>query len=281
MNPVDTEYLKLVSRILTEGFDMPDRTGTGRRSLFGEQLKFEEIGKQFPILTTKRVWFKGVMEELFWFLRGESSIVSLQDAGIHFWDEWADPEGSVGPVYGVQWRKWYSDFRTDIDQITEVIEQIKTNPWSRFRLIVSAWNVADVPMMALPPCHMFMQFQVTPEIANSHEKEPEPKLLNCHMYMRSADVFLGVPFNIASYALLTCMMAKVTGLTPNNLTISFGDVHIYHNHFAQVSTQLARIGFMLPKLELAPLSDIDAFTTEDVVLIGYLSHPPIKAPIAV
>ena len=281
MNRTDTAYLKLLSRILTEGFDMPDRTGTGRRSLFGEQLKFEEIGKQFPILTTKRIWFKGVMEELFWFLRGEDTIISLQDAGVHFWDEWADTQWGVGPVYGVQWRSWpIHGEKIGIDQIATVLSQIKANPWSR-RLIVSAWNVADLPMMALPPCHMFMQFQVTPGSRCFREKTSEPKLLNCHMYMRSADVFLGVPFNIASYALLTCMMAKVARLTPNDLTISFGDVHIYHNHFAQVNTQLARTGFMLPKLELTPLSDIDAFKAEDVVLIDYLSHPPIKAPIAV
>lgn len=314
MNFVDKDYTELLRRIIAEGIDMPDRTNTGRRSLFGEQLKFQDITQAFPLLTTKRVWFKGVVEELLWFLRGDSSTTSLQDAGVHIWDQWADKAGDVGPVYGVQWRRWANGephldsaiananferrargeeeldetVQPSIDQIAQVITEIRKNPWSR-RLVVSAWNVAEIPQMALPPCHVLMQFQVIPGVAGNAgwigggrtEDGLEPALLNCHMYMRSADVFLGVPFNIASYALLTCMMAQVTGLRANTLTISFGDVHIYHNHFKQVEEQLTRVGFMLPKLALAPLTDIDAFTAKDIVIENYLSHPPIKAPIAV
>ena len=285
VNATDDRYCDLLRRILGTGMDMPDRTGTGRRSLFGPQLCFHNVAEELPILTTKRIWFKAVKEELLWFLRGETNIKSLQATGVTIWDEWAKENGDVGPVYGYQWRSWWDHDQEDkVDQLAQVIEQIKTNPWSR-RLVVSAWNVPDVPRMGLPACHMFFQFQVTPAVANPQEVRggtPKPALLNCHMYMRSADVFLGVPFNITSYALLLCMVAQVTKLKPDNLTISFGDVHIYHNHFEQVEEQLGRWPtFVAPKLILAEHTDIDAFTSKDILLENYLSHPPIKGQVSV
>ncbi|KKN68903.1 hypothetical protein LCGC14_0446890 [marine sediment metagenome] len=302
MNYADQGYLYLIRRIMSRGYDMPDRTGTGRRSLFGEQLNLTHIGNNFPLLTTKKVWWKGVVEELLWFIRGEQNITSLQDKGVRIWDEWADNVGNVGPVYGYQWRHWpdYTVGRQEgIDQLAQVIDEIKNNPWSR-RLIVNAWNVPLIPRMGLPPCHLLFQFQVTPGVAHEEERMraavlvspeaadayqaggPHPVYLNCHMYMRSADVFLGVPFNIASYALLTMMVARVTGLKANTLTISFGDVHLYHNHFEQAETQIERGSRQLPKVSLnVNVEQIDDFTATDIILHNYNPHPPIKADIAV
>jgi thymidylate synthase len=259
-------YLDLVRKISTQGADKSDRTGTGTRSLFGEQLRFN-LADGFPLVTTKRMFTRGIIHELLWFLRGETNIAYLHEHNVHIWDEWADENGELGPVYGKQWRSWGSS-RGYIDQIRPLIERIKTHPDCR-RLIVSAWNVADLPEMKLAPCHCLFQFNVT------------KGRLNCHMYQRSADVFLGVPFNIASYALLTMMVAKVCGLEPGELIISFGDAHIYQNHFEQVMTQLGRQPFPLPTMRIADRTDIDDFEFDDFELVGYESHPAIQAPIAV
>lgn len=266
------QYQDLLSHILTKGVDKEDRTGTGTKSVFGYQLRFD-LEEGFPLVTTKRVHFKSVAHELLWFLKGETNIKYLQENGISIWNAWADTEGNLGPVYGKQWRDWevcHVDGQvTHFDQIKNVISRIKTNPDDR-RLIVSAWNVGDVGKMALPPCHLLFQFYV----ANSK--------LSCQLYQRSADVFLGVPFNIASYALLTHMVAQVCGLGVGDFVLTFGDVHIYKNHFSQVTTQLARDPLPLPKLELNPeIKDIDLFTYEDIKLVGYKAHPAIKAEVSV
>ncbi|KAM9863943.1 thymidylate synthase [Leucobacter sp. BZR 635] len=264
---IPTPYEDLLREVLEHGTPKSDRTGTGTRSLFGKQLRFD-LSESFPLITTKRVHFKSVAIELLWFLRGESNIGFLTDNGVSIWDEWADESGDLGPVYGVQWRSWPTPDGTSIDQISEVIEQIRTNPDSR-RLIVSAWNVADIPDMALAPCHAFFQFYVA------------DGKLSCQLYQRSADMFLGVPFNIASYALLTLMIAKQTGLEPGEFVWTGGDCHIYDNHVEQVTTQLGREPFPYPQLKLAERDSILEYEYEDFEVVGYEHHPGIKAPVAV
>lgn len=262
------QYHQLLQHILATGVQKSDRTGTGTISTFGYQLRFD-LSKGFPLVTTKKVHLKSIIYELLWFLRGETNVAYLKEHGVSIWDEWADAGGELGPVYGKQWRSWQSDGGEVIDQISEVIEQIKKNPDSR-RLIVNAWNVADLPKMALMPCHTMFQFYV----AN--------KKLSCQLYQRSADVFLGVPFNIASYALLTMMMAQVCDLELGEFIHTFGDVHIYNNHLEQVKLQLSRTPYPLPAMKLNPsVKNIFDFTYEDFTLENYVSHPAIKAPVAV
>lgn len=261
-------YLDLLRRILDEGVERPDRTGTGTLGIFGHQMRFP-MDKGFPLVTTKKIHFKSVVHELLWFLAGDSNVRSLQAQGVSIWDEWADASGELGPVYGKQWRAWETAQGESIDQISAVLDEIRRNPESR-RLIVSAWNVGDVPHMALPPCHVLFQLHV----ANGK--------LSCQLYQRSADVFLGVPFNIASYALLTCMIAQVSGLERGDLIHSFGDAHLYLNHLEQARLQLTREPRPLPTLSLNPdVRDLFAFRFEDIALLGYDPHPSIKAPIAV
>jgi thymidylate synthase len=261
-------YLKLLSEILEHGVDKSDRTGTGTRSLFGYQMRFD-LGQGFPLLTTKKLHLKSIVYELLWFIRGETNVRWLQERGVKIWDEWADENGDLGPVYGSQWRSWPAPDGRQIDQLANVIESIKTKPDSR-RHIVSAWNPAEVDDMALPPCHCLFQFYV----ANGK--------LSCQLYQRSADSFLGVPFNIASYALLTHMIAQVTGLGVGDFVHSFGDVHLYSNHFEQAKLQLTREPRPLPKLQINPLvRSIEDFTFEDFQFIGYEPHPHIKATVSV
>ena len=261
------QYLELLSKVRTEGVRREDRTGTGTLSLFGYQMRFD-LSQGFPAITTKRLHLKSVIHELLWFLRGDTNIRYLREHGITIWDEWADPDGELGPVYGKQWRRWEGG-GTTIDQIAQVVEAIRTDPYSR-RHVVSAWNVAEVDRMALPPCHLLFQFYV-----------PQGRL-SCQLYQRSADVFLGVPFNIASYALLTLMMAQVTGLAPGEFIHTFGDVHLYLNHLEQADLQLARSPYPLPRMRINPeVRDIDGFHYEDFELLDYRSHPAIKAPVAV
>ena len=261
-------YLQLMQKVMDLGVDRPDRTGTGTRSLFGEQLRFD-LADGFPLLTTKKIHLRSVIYELLWFLRGETNVRWLQERGVTIWDEWADEDGELGPVYGSQWRSWWTPSGQQIDQIEQVQKQIRETPDSR-RLIVSAWNVAELDNMALPPCHLMFQFYV----ANGK--------LSCQMYQRSADLFLGVPFNIASYALLTMMMAHATGLQPGDFVHVFGDVHLYHNHFEQAKEQLTRQPRRRPKMNIVtPRSDVRDFEYEDFQLEGYDPHPAIKAPIAV
>ena len=264
----DIAYLGLLRDILDNGVDRGDRTGTGTRGVFGRQLRFD-LSAGFPLLTTKKVHLKSIILELLWFLRGDSNVRWLQDQGVTIWDEWADADGELGPVYGKQWRSWETRDGREIDQIANVVKSIATNPNSR-RHIVSAWNPAEVDQMALPPCHCLFQFFVA-----------EGKL-RCQLYQRSADVFLGVPFNIASYALLTQMIAQVTGLEPGEFVHTFGDAHLYHNHFEQARLQLARKPYPAPKMWINPgRKDIFAFEYSDFKLQDYMAHPPIKAPIAV
>jgi thymidylate synthase len=261
-------YHQLLRHIMDTGVDKGDRTGTGTRSVFGYQMRFD-LNAGFPLVTTKRIHWKSVVHELLWFIRGEGNINYLHQHGVTIWDEWARPDGSLGPVYGVQWRAWPAPNGQAIDQLQQVIADIKRNPDSR-RHIVSAWNVADIPNMALPPCHVLFQFYVA------------DGKLSCQLYQRSADVFLGVPFNIASYALLTHMVAQVCGLGVGDFIHTLGDTHIYSNHFAQVQEQLGRQPYPLPTLRLNPaITDITQFAFEDIELIGYQHHPAIKAPIAV
>lgn len=255
-------YLQLMRKILQEGHPRMDRTGTGARSLFGERLEFW-LGQGFPLVTTKRVSFHGVAHELLWFISGSTNIKYLQKQNVTIWDEWADAEGNLGPVYGKQWRDW-----SGIDQLKNVIEGIQTNPYGR-RHIVSAWNVKEIEEMALPPCHLLYQFFV------------EDNRLSCQMYQRSADYFLGVPYNIASYALLTHLVAGVCGLVPSRLILVFGDVHLYDNHLDQAQEQLKRSPRSLPQLGVTPQKSIDDYRYEHLVLTGYNPHPAIKAPIAV
>ncbi|MDP4334198.1 thymidylate synthase [Curtobacterium sp. A7_M15] len=264
---VPTPYEDLLRRVLTEGTPKGDRTGTGTRSLFGAQLRYD-LSKGFPLVTTKRVHFKSVAYELLWFLRGDGNARWLQEHGVRIWNEWADADGDLGPVYGVQWRSWPTPSGEHVDQIAQVIEQIRTNPDSR-RLIVSAWNVADIPEMALAPCHAFFQFYVN------------DGKLSCQLYQRSADMFLGVPFNIASYALLTHMIAAQTGLEVGEFVWTGGDCHVYDNHVEQVEEQLSRTAYPLPTLELASRDSIDDYEYEDFTVVGYHHHPAIKAAVAV
>ncbi|MEE4208535.1 MAG: thymidylate synthase [Parvularcula sp.] len=261
-------YHDLLERILDEGVVRDDRTGTGTRSVFGHQMRFD-LAEGFPLVTTKKVHLKSVVHELLWFLRGETNVRPLQEVGVSIWDEWADEDGELGPVYGAQWRSWPDYDGGTIDQIARVQDAIRTNPASR-RHIVSAWNPALVDDMALPPCHCLFQFYAA------------EGRLSCQLYQRSADVFLGVPFNIASYALLTHMMAQSTGLRPGSFVHSFGDAHLYLNHVKQAELQLTRPHRPLPRLELNPeIKDVRAFSYEDIRVTGYDPHPVIKAPIAV
>lgn len=262
------QYHQLLQHILENGVEKSDRTGTGTISCFGYQMRFD-LSQGFPLVTTKKVHLKSIIHELLWFLQGSTNIAYLKENGVSIWDEWADENGELGPVYGKQWRSWEGKDGKVVDQISDLVKQLKTNPDSR-RLIVSAWNVADLPEMALMPCHTLFQFYV----ANGK--------LSCQLYQRSADVFLGVPFNIASYAILTLMLAQVCDLEPGDFIHSFGDVHIYSNHLEQVKLQLSRTPYPLPQLKLNPeVRDIFGFRYEDFELVGYQSHPGIKAPVAV
>lgn len=262
------QYLDLMARIRHHGSIREDRTGTGTRSLFGAQLRFN-LADGFPVLTTKKLHLKSIIHELLWFLSGDTNIAYLQANGVKIWDEWADENGELGPVYGHQWRSWPTPDGGKIDQISQLVEQINSNPYSR-RLILSAWNVADIDNMALPPCHCLFQFYVA------------DGKLSCQLYQRSADFFLGVPFNIASYALLTMMMAHVTGLKPGEFIHSFGDVHLYSNHLEQADLQLTRTPGRLPKMILNDaVKDIFSFTFDDFELQGYESAPHIAAPVSV
>ena len=261
-------YLDLLKHIIAHGTDKNDRTGTGTRSVFGYQMRFN-LKEGFPMITTKKLHLRSIIIELLWFLKGETNIRYLKQNGVSIWDEWADEQGELGPVYGKQWRSWTGADGKVHDQITDLINQIKKNPDSR-RLIVSAWNVGDLPYMALMPCHTLFQFYVA------------DGKLSCQLYQRSADVFLGVPFNIASYALFTLMVAQVCDLEPGDFVHSFGDVHLYNNHMAQAELQLSRAPFSLPIMKLNPeVKDIFSFAFEDFTLEGYQSHPGIKAPVAV
>ena len=267
-------YLDLLQRILDEGVRREDRTGTGTLSVFGHQMIFD-LREGFPLVTTKKIYTRSVFGELLWFLRGDTTVGWLHDNAIHIWDEWADENGDLGPIYGRQWRSWPDGDGGTIDQIAKVIEQIRTNPWSR-RHIVSAWNVAEVDEMAQPPCHTLFQFYVTPD------DRGEPTWLSCQLYQRSGDTFLGVPFNIASYALLTYLVASVTGLKPLRFVHTLGDAHLYLNHLDQAHEQLKREPRHLPTLTVNPnVRDIDGFELSDLTLTGYDPYPALPAPIAV
>lgn len=262
------QYLDLMRRILNEGAEKHDRTGTGTLSVFGHQMRFD-LSQGFPAVTTKKLHLRSIIHELLWFLQGDTNIRYLRENKVSIWDEWADEEGNLGPVYGKQWRSWQTPSGETVDQMTQLVQQIKTNPDSR-RLIVSAWNVADVPHMALPPCHLLFQFYV----ANGK--------LSCQLYQRSADLFLGVPFNIASYALLTMMIAQVTDLQPGDFVHTFGDAHLYLNHLEQTKLQLSREPRPLPTMKINPeVKDLFAFRFEDFELQNYDPHPHISAPVAV
>jgi thymidylate synthase len=262
------QYLDLMRHVMERGARKSDRTGTGTLSVFGYQMRFD-LSRGFPLLTTKKLHVKSIIHELLWFLKGDTNIKYLTDHGVHIWDEWADAQGDLGPVYGYQWRSWPAPDGRKIDQISRVIDGIRTQSDSR-RLIVSAWNVADVDRMALPPCHALFQFYVA------------EGRLSCQLYQRSADIFLGVPFNIASYALLTLMIAHVTGLQPGEFIHTFGDAHLYLNHLEQAKLQLAREPFPAPRMEINPgVRSIFDFKFEDFSLKDYQAHPHIKAPVAV
>lgn len=262
------QYLQLVEHILQHGAEKPDRTGTGTISVFGYQMRFD-LNQGFPVLTTKKLHLRSIIHELLWFLAGDTNVQYLQENKVRIWDEWANEQGDLGPVYGAQWRAWRGPDDRVADQITEVIQQIKTNPDSR-RLIVSAWNVTEVDKMALPPCHLLFQFYV------ANEK------LSCQLYQRSADVFLGVPFNIASYALLTMMVAQVTGLGLGDFVHTFGDAHLYLNHLEQARLQLTRQPYPLPQMNINPaVSSIFDFRYEDFELLDYQAHPHIKAEVSI
>ncbi len=261
------QYLNLVRDIMDNGVARSDRTGTGTLGLFGRQIRFD-LSKGFPLLTTKKVHFKSIAVELLWFLRGDTNVKYLHDHGVTIWDEWADENGDLGPVYGKQWRSWAAPDGRVIDQMKNLVESLKTNPYSR-RHVISAWNPAEVDDMALPPCHCLFQFFVA-----------EGKL-SCQLYQRSADIFLGVPFNIASYALLTHMVAQAVGLEAGDFVHSFGDVHLYTNHMEQAKTQLERTPFDFPKLAMAPKTDLFSFDYTDFTIENYQSHGALKAPVAV
>lgn len=271
------QYLDLLKYILKNGADKTDRTGTGTKSVFGYQMRFD-LQKGFPLVTTKKVHMKSIIYELLWFLKGETNIAYLKENKVSIWDEWADENGELGPVYGKQWRSWQGKDGKVVDQVSELVAQIKKNPDSR-RLIVSAWNVAELPEMALMPCHTMFQFYIAPPPSEEGNRKQS---LSCQLYQRSADVFLGVPFNIASYALLTMMIAQVCDLEPGEFIHTFGDVHIYNNHLEQVNLQLSREPFPLPKMKLNPaVKNIFDFKFEDFTLDNYQCHPAIKAPVAV
>ncbi|MCS5712550.1 thymidylate synthase [Candidatus Berkiella aquae] len=262
------QYLTLLNWVLEKGTPKDDRTGTGTLSYFGYQMRFD-LNAGFPLVTTKKCHLRSIIHELLWFIKGDTNIRYLNDNGVTIWDEWADQDGNLGPVYGKQWRSWPTHRGDTVDQLAKLIDDIRSNPDSR-RLIVSAWNVAELPEMALAPCHCFFQFYV----ANGR--------LSCQLYQRSADIFLGVPFNIASYALLTMMIAQVTGLKLGEFVHTLGDAHLYSNHIEQTKTQLARTPYALPKMLLNPdVKNIEDFRFEDFVLSDYECHPAIKAPIAV
>lgn len=261
-------YLDLMQQVLEQGVDKGDRTGTGTRSIFGHQMRFD-LSQGFPLLTTKKLHLKSIIYELLWFLRGESNVGYLQENGVRIWNEWADAQGELGPVYGVQWRSWPAADGDAVDQIDWVVNEIKTNPDSR-RLLVSAWNPAEIDKMALPPCHLLFQFYVA------------EGRLSCQLYQRSADIFLGLPFNIASYSLLTLMVAQVCDLAPGDFVITLGDAHLYSNHFDQAREQLTREPYALPTMHINPnVSSIDAFNYSDFELQDYQAHPHIKAAVAV
>lgn len=265
----ERQYLALLQHILDHGEDRGDRTGVGTRGIFGAHLRFS-LGERFPLLTTKAVHWKSIVHELLWFLRGETNVRYLQENGVRIWNEWADENGELGPVYGAQWRRWRAEDGREIDQIAQIVESLRTNPMSR-RHILNAWNVGELDRMALPPCHCLAQFYVS-----------QSGQLSCQLYQRSVDVFLGLPFNIASYSLLTLMLAQVAGLKPGWFLFAGGDTHIYQNHFEQTRTQLAREPYELPRVTLNPeVQNIDDFRFDDFELVGYQSHPRIAAPIAV
>lgn len=266
-NPIPTPYEDLLREVYEHGAPKSDRTGTGTRSLFGRQIRYD-LSESFPLITTKRVHFKSVAVELLWFLRGEGNIDFLKQHDVTIWDEWADENGDLGPVYGVQWRSWPAPDGEHIDQIASVIEQLRSNPDSR-RIIVSAWNVSELDEMALAPCHAFFQFYVA------------DGRLSCQLYQRSADMFLGVPFNIASYALLTLMVAQQTGLEPGEFVWTGGDCHVYDNHVEQVERQLARDPYPYPRIEIRKADSIFDYTLDDFEVVDYRHHPGIKAPVAV
>lgn len=262
------QYLDLLNHLLETGNERSDRTGTGTISRFGYQMRFN-LAEGFPVITTKKLHLKSIIYELLWFLKGDTNVKYLQDNGVKIWNEWAGEDGELGPVYGHQWRSWSASDGREIDQISQLIDQIKNNPSSR-RLIVSAWNVGDIDKMKLPPCHLLFQFYVN------------DGKLSCQLYQRSADVFLGVPFNIASYALLTMMIAQVTGLQPGDFVHTFGDVHIYNNHLEQVRIQLSREPFPLPQMKINPeVKNIFDFNYSDFELVNYQAHPHIKGDVSV
>lgn len=265
--PVDTQYEDLLRKVLETGIAKSDRTGTGTVSLFGERLRYD-LSESFPLITTKRVHFKSLAVELLWFLRGDRNTAWLRENGVTIWDEWADANGDLGPVYGHQWRNWPTPDGGSIDQISNLLQTLRTNPDSR-RMIVSAWNVADLPEMALEPCHALFQFYVA------------DGRLSCQLYQRSADMFLGVPFNIAGYALLTRMIAAQVGLRPGDLIWVGGDCHIYATHVEQVREQLTRPAYEFPTLELAPADSLFDYTFEHFSVVGYQHHPTLRAPVAV
>jgi thymidylate synthase len=264
---MDTQYEDLLRRVIEQGTPKSDRTGTGTRSVFAQQLRYD-LAAGFPLITTKRVHFRSIAYELLWFLRGDSNVGWLQEHGVTIWDEWAAPDGDLGPVYGVQWRSWPAPDGQHIDQISNVLETLRSDPDSR-RMVVSAWNVADIPRMALAPCHAMFQFYAA------------GGRLSCHLYQRSADLFLGVPFNIASYALLTHMFAQQAGLEVGEFVWTGGDCHVYDNHQGQVREQLTRAAYPFPQLVLHKRDSLFDYTFDDIEVVGYQHHPALKAPVAV
>ncbi|MDR1367547.1 MAG: thymidylate synthase [Candidatus Accumulibacter sp.] len=270
-------YLNLMRLVLERGAPKNDRTSTGTRSIFGWQMRFD-LADGFPLLTTKKLHLRSIIHELLWFLRGDTNIAYLHENGVHIWDEWADTNGALGPVYGAQWRHWKAPDGREIDQIAQLVESLKTKPDSR-RHLVTAWNPADVRRMALPPCHALFQFHVVDAAPRLQDTRP---VLSCQLYQRSADIFLGVPFNIASYALLTMMLAQVCGFQPGEFILTLGDAHLYTNHFDQARLQLSREPRLLPTMRLrSGVDDLFAFRFEDFTLEGYDPHPHIAAPVAV